>query len=109
MAFDPTPTTWLPDWSEDATDITLPIASLPELTAAEADAVTGDIRKILYALLEKLYAVWAATATADRPDRMTITRASVVNDDTGAITRNYTIQLVTEASAGGLEVSDEPE
>jgi hypothetical protein len=44
MAFDKTPTTWLPSWSEDATNITLPLASLPELTAAEADAATARFR-----------------------------------------------------------------
>lgn len=108
MAFDKTPTTWLPNWSEDETNIALPLASLPELTAAEADAASGDIRKILYALLEKLHAVYAALPVADRPSRMTIARSSSVNDTTGDITRQYTITLVTEPVAGGIEVKDEP-
>ena len=108
MAFDKTPTVWMPNWSEDATNIIVPIATFPEMTAAEADAATGDIRKILYALLEKLYAVWAALAVADRPSRMTMSRSTSVNDTTGEITRQYVITLVTAPVAGGIEVEDEP-
>jgi len=108
MAFVKTPTTWLPNISEDTTNITLPLASLPELTAAEADGASGDIRKILYALMEQLYSVWAAQEVADRPTKFTMTRATSVNDDTGAITRMYAITLVTAPVAGGIEVEDEP-
>lgn len=106
MAFDPTPTSWLPDWSEDETDITLPIASLPQLTAAEADAVTGDIRKIAFAIVDKLYAVWMDTATADRPSKLTLTRGTSVNDQTGVILRSYTFQF--ELGSVSEEVADEP-
>lgn len=41
MAFNPLPTNLIPSWSENGTNVTFPIASVPELTAAEADAVTG--------------------------------------------------------------------
>jgi hypothetical protein len=106
MAFDKTPTTWLPDWSEDGTDITLPIASLPQLTAEEADAATGDIRKIAFAIADKLYAAWMATASADRPSKMTLTRGTNINDQTGVIVRSYTLQFELESVAE--EVADEP-
>lgn len=106
MAFDKTPTTWLPSWSENGTDITVPIASFPELTAGEADAATGDIRKILFALCEKIWAVWNALATGDKSTKMTVNRSSFVNETTGLITRTYTFQFVTATS--GEEVEDEP-
>jgi len=48
MAQDLKPSTWIPSWSEDGTDVTFPIASIPELTAAEADGATGDMRKCIY-------------------------------------------------------------
>lgn len=108
MAVSRVPTDWIPNWSEDGTNITVPIASLPELTAAEADAATGDICAILYALLEKLVADWNALAVADRPSKMTIARATSVNDETGQITRRYTVDLVTAPEAGGIEVEAEP-
>jgi hypothetical protein len=41
----------LPGYSSDGTNISIPIASVIGLTAAEADAVTGDWREILQAIL----------------------------------------------------------
>jgi hypothetical protein len=106
MAFVKTPTTWLPNWSENGTDITLPIASLPELTAAEADAATGDIRKIFFAIMRKLFSVWTATAIADRPTKMTMQKASSIDPSTNILTETYTIKFICDVSA--QDVSDEP-
>lgn len=69
MTYTKVPTTWLPGWSEDGTNITITNAlapvvgegareqTLPELTAAEADASNGSIAQILFALLEKIESV----------------------------------------------------
>lgn len=105
MAFDPAVATWLDNWSEDGTDITVPIATFSELTAAEADAVTGDIRKVLFAICEKLWSVWTATATADRPSKMTLYRSTQTNENTN-VTRK-TFQFIFDTEVSGQEVSDE--
>lgn len=106
MAFDPKPPTWLPGWSEDGTNITLPIASLPELTAAEADADTGDIRKVMYALMSKMQAVWDALPSADRPTRMTLYHTASVDPTSGIITHSFTATFKNSVSA--QDVADEP-
>jgi hypothetical protein len=103
--FDKKPTTWLENWSEDGTDITIPLATFPEMTAAEADATDGDIRKVLYAICEKLWSKWLATAQADRPTKMTVSRNSVVDETTGVITKNYFFQFKTTVT--GEEVASE--
>ena len=72
MAIEFSPNQWLADWAEAGGDITLPVASVTGLTAAEADGEDGDIRKVLFALCETVYAVWDATAAADRPAGMKI-------------------------------------
>jgi len=72
MAFDLSPNQWIANFSEDGTDITIPLASLTGLTAAEADGEDGDIRKVLFAILNDVYTVWAATAAADLPEGMKI-------------------------------------
>lgn len=108
MALSIVPTDWLESWSEDATNITVPLATFPEVTAAEADAATGDIRKIVFAIMEKLFQEFNERATADRPTRMTITRGTSVNDETGEIVRTYTVTFTAEAAVGGIEVQDEP-
>lgn len=106
MAFDPTPTDMIAGWSEDGTDVTFPIASLPELTAAEADAATGDSRKIIYAFLEQFYTWYNALPTADRPTRLTITRGTNVETSPGLFSRNYTFNVIT-SSPSPLDVADE--
>jgi hypothetical protein len=99
MAFSPVPTDWISGWSEDATNITVPIASFPELTAAEADGASGDIRKIAFALLEKLFQAWNGKAAADRPGKWTMSKSASVNTSTGITTVQYvvTFQIATTA------------
>src|SRR5690606_12798565 len=86
-------------------DSSAPVA-VPELTDAEADPTTGDVRKLFYALCEMMYQARNAIAPEDLPVQMQIFRTSSVNDVTGEITRTYTLQFVTEAT--GVEVADEP-
>lgn len=106
MASDLTPNEWIASWSEDATNITFPIASIPGLTAAEADGDTGDIRKVLFPLLETLYQEWLATATADRPTQMTITKSASLNIANTQITHVFSFRFLTEIES--QEVVDEP-
>jgi hypothetical protein len=107
MAQDLSVAHWLANWSEDATNITLPLASLPGLSAAEADGTTGDIRKVLFHILETIKGVWNNEAVADLPAKMTFTSGSSINDITGEITRSYTVSVITAAAAGSEEVVDE--
>jgi hypothetical protein len=106
MAFDPAPTEVIASWSEDGTNVTFPIASVPELTAAEADASTGDSRKVLYALMEAFYAWYNGLAPADRPAQLQLFRSSTApNETTGLITRTFTARFVLDP--GPLEVAAE--
>jgi hypothetical protein len=105
MAFDPAPTAWLANYSSNGTAISLPIATFPALTSAEANTTTGDIRKILYAFCDKLTAAWNASSTADRPSKWTLTSTAVIDAATGQITRTYTFRFLTAAS--GEEVVNE--
>ena len=107
MAFDSTPTTWLPNWSEDGTSITVPLATFPRLTAAEADAVDGDIRKIVFALVDQLVSAFLATAADDRPGKMTLSRQTLPDDLTGAVRRVY--QFAFDLDTIDEEVADEEE
>ena len=104
MAFDAKPSSFLASWSEDGTDITVPIASFSELTAAEADATTGDWRKIVFAFLEHLYTYYAALPSGDQPGKLTVTRGTTVTSE-DVMTRTYTIRITSDILT--KEVSDE--
>ena len=105
MAFDPLPQSWFPTMTDDDIDITLPIAELPELTAAEIDSTTGDVRKFLFAFCEKCWTVWNDLATADKSAMMTVAKSSSVNASTGIITHYYTMTF--KNSISGEDVADE--
>lgn len=96
MAFSKIPTSWIASWAEDGTNITVPIASFPELTAAEADGASGDIREIAWAFTEKLFQEFNSRATEDRPTKMNITKSSSINATTGVVTNNITFTFQTE-------------
>jgi len=108
MAFDKTPKTWIPGWSADGTDITIAALAteFPKLTAAEADASSGDIRKILFAICDKINSVWTGLASTDRPTKMKVSRSSYLNETTGLTTQTYTFQFTTATT--GEEVDNEP-
>lgn len=105
MAATIAPPDWIASWSEDGDDVTFPIASIPELTAAEADATTGDMRKVLFAICDQMYEVYNALETASKPTKMTIYRSTSTNDLTGAVTKSY--QFVFSVDVGSVEVVDE--
>lgn len=74
MAFDPAPSSLFTSWAEDGTTITVPIASITDLTAAEADGTTGDWPSVIARILEHTYNYEAALADADSPTKITMTR-----------------------------------
>ena len=108
MAQNLAPSHWLSGYelTDTNTKISIPIASLPGLDASEANADTGDIRKVLRALMATLHAAWLAEASADRPQRMVIARQSSVHDSTGETVRTYQAQF--RVATTGEEVVDEP-
>lgn len=106
MAFDKTPTAWIEGWSEDGTNVSFPLASFPELTAAEADGASGDIRKILFAMLMKFADVNGALDVADRSTRMTIARTVNANFQDQSIL-DYTFNINFQSSVLAIDVADE--
>lgn len=98
MAFNPLPQTWLTGLTDDGTTLSLPISSIPQLTAPEADSVTGDIRKVVFALMELLYSKWNALVLADRPKQMTFSKSVYTDVATGIVTNTYTVTCKTSVS-----------
>ena len=118
MAYTPVPSTWLgAGYTLSGSGATAAInfgingnttgATFTEITAAEANASTGEIRKIIYGVVEGLYQKYLTVSAtpANLPNRLTISKNSSVNATTGLITSSYTFSFVLEAT--GLEVTAE--
>jgi hypothetical protein len=72
MAYNKAPTATLPGYTSDGTNITIPIASLLGLTAAEANATTGDAREVALAFIRTYKAKQQSLAVADKPATMSV-------------------------------------
>lgn len=119
MAFSATPSGWLGNgYTLSGSGATAAInfgisgstnATLPEITATEANASSGDIRKIYYGLVEAMYQSYAGKAVADRPNRMLISKTSSVDATTGLVTTGYNFQFTLSYAvpASGLDVTTE--
>ena len=79
--------------------------ALSEVTDTEAAVSTGDMRKILFGLNERLWLHWNSLATADKPTNMILRKTSRADAETNEIINTYTAEFVLQPT--GLEVSDE--
>lgn len=66
-----------------------------ELTDTEAAETTGDVRKVIFAIMEQLFTKYNSLATADRPTKMTFQKSTAVNNTTGVVTNTYTVRIMT--------------
>lgn len=106
MAYSGVPTAYITNYTSDGTNMTLPIATFTELTAAEAHTSTGDMRKIMFAICMWLHTKVNTTITAaDRPTKWLLTKNTSVNDSTGVVTVTFTHQFLT--TVGTQEVTTE--
>jgi hypothetical protein len=75
-----------------------PSGLVNELTAAEANPNTGDVRKVVWSLLDALYRKWdakvASLPTADRPARISFNRNISFSSTGMTHTYTFTAQVV---------------
>lgn len=76
--------------------------TLVTLTDAEADPTTGDFRDVIRALLYKFATDWEATASADRPKKMTISKSLGIDSSAGTIVENYVFSFKVETTLGDV-------
>jgi hypothetical protein len=107
MAFNPAPTVFFgTSYSENGTVMSVPISAFPELSAAEADAATGDSRKMIWALIDKLCTTFTNLPAANRPSKMRLTKSyGQVDPASGNFTASYSMTF--NLTASGLELADE--
>lgn len=94
-------------YSSDGSSISLTIESsglLPEISSAEANASTGDYRKVLYGLVEGIFQKYTDIPQTDLPTKMELKRGTTENL-AGEIARTYTFKFILDST--GFEVSAE--
>lgn len=94
MAFNPKPSDHISGISVSENNLVIPLASIPELTSAEVVDATGDIRKVAYAILLKLYSVYASMANEDRPTKWSAVRSTQAQEDSSTATRAINFSFI---------------
>ena len=110
MAFNKAPTALWPSYSYADATLSIPLAALDGLSAAEADATTGDWRAIMQALQVTLYNHYNGLDAGDKPEAMTVSTPSVSaissGDFAGTVKATYSASYYL--TLDGAVVTDEP-
>lgn len=85
----------------------IPLSDLASLTAAEANAATGDGRAVFYALVQDGYAGIQTLDTAARPTKLTITKANPTGVGVDLVRQNYTIGIDLTIDPNGTGLAPE--
>jgi len=81
--------------------------TLPQLTDAKANATTGDIRTVAFAIAEALFQAWLAQGAGGQPRNMVIRRSASSAGTNDTVTYTYQLQFTLDPS-GTYTVDDEP-
>ena len=66
---------------------------LSSLTDTDADQTTGDVREVVFSLCEAVFGKMDALATADKSNKLTVTRNTFEDTVNNEFVRTYTFQL----------------
>ena len=110
MAFVDTPTLLWPSYTSNGTNITIPIAALDGLTAAEAHTATGDWRSIMLAIISTAYRYYDSLDAADKPTALTMSQPTISAVSTGSFAgtfrTGYSFSFYNEYATP--DIADEP-
>lgn len=101
----------LPGYTFANNTISIPLSALPGLTAAEADATTGNAMEVLRQIVDASQATIAGLAPTARPTKASIAKpnpsiASGQNVAPGTLRQVYTLSFDLQPT--GLELASEP-
>jgi hypothetical protein len=104
---DITPQQLFPGITSDGTSITIPLTDLPGLSAAEADATTGDGRKVFYGIIEQSHQALSALDAANRPQKMSLTKQQPAGVGVNQVRVPYGVSFDLTIDPDIIEVSPE--
>jgi hypothetical protein len=102
MAFNKAPTTLLPSYSSDGTNMTIPIAAIPGLTSAEAHTTTGDWRAILFRLLSHAENYHYGLAAGDKSNIVSFGKSAAFNQVSRVNSVQLNLRLTTTSPDGNV-------
>jgi hypothetical protein len=87
----------------------IPLANVTGLSSAEANATTGDGRKVIAGLIERIYENIQALASNARPVHLTIAKGQPTGVAINQVNQTFTVTIrYNTAFSQIVEVADEP-
>lgn len=110
IVLDPAPGSLWPGYAYSADTLHIPRAALAGLAEADADATTGDWRKIALALQSRFWLHWVTLAAEDRPQAMIVKQpsSSAISYGTFAEQAKLTFSFEFYVGFGTPTLLDEP-
>jgi hypothetical protein len=98
MAFNPAPSAMIPSISLVGDDVTFDITDLTkELTQAEANPTTGDLREIVFSFLDHAWNYLNQLPTEDKPAKLIISKSASLQAN-GEYQLSYNVSVRTVVS-----------
>lgn len=109
MAFNPYPTGYFANINvtgviAGVTGVFIPYTDLESFNYTVATANSGDIRQLVYSLIEPVADEYLSLNTADQPTQMSVSRTATVPSD-NLLRKTYTLTMTLSFS--GLSVAPE--
>ncbi|MEG5045965.1 hypothetical protein [Microcoleus sp. B4-C1] len=97
-------------YTSDGVNLTIPLAALPGLTAAEADPTTGNVMEVSRQIVDRLHSGITALAPEAKPTKATVTKpnpsiATGVGVTPGTLRQGYS--LTFDLTPTALELASE--
>lgn len=89
-----------------AESIVIPLSALSGLTTAEANATTGDARKVAFELAKTMHLNIQGMPEADRPAQMLTAESTPTGQGPNEVRKSYT--LTFDVNIASVDVADEP-
>lgn len=100
------PTALFPGYTSDGTSVTIPLAALGGMTAGEADAATGDGRKLAFELAKAMHERIQALAAEARPTQFLTSESTPTGQGANEVRKSYTLTFDVNITAA--DVANEP-
>lgn len=99
-----TPEQIFPGFSSDGNHITIPLSSLPGLSAVEANGATGDIVEVLRIINETAYTQLKPLSDSNKPNNLTFDKSAPRGKGVDTFTQEYSWTFSLKINPQQLEL-----
>lgn len=94
-------------YTSNGTSITIPIASLSGLSAAEVSASNGDGREVARAIITQIFTAINGLDSVNKPTKMCVSRSNLSGINSDTVRQSYTFSFDLTINSNSLSIANE--